>query len=72
MFGDSVAPAGRFARTDAGGIPDLVDSGRTGWLVPVGDDQAMADRAVALLRDADLRRTVCEAAHQHVAAFAWP
>lgn len=58
--------------TDAGGIPDLVDSGRTGWLVPVGDDKAMADRAIALLRDRAARRAMCEAARSHVDAFAWP
>lgn len=58
--------------TDAGGIPDLVDSGRTGWLVPVGDDQAMAERAITLLRDRAGRATLCNAARHHVDAFAWP
>jgi len=58
--------------TDAGGIPDLVDSGRTGWLVPVGDDAAMADRAIALLHDRPARIAMCEAARTHVDAFAWP
>ena len=58
--------------TDAGGIPDLVDDCRTGCLVPVGDDRAMAERAIALLRDADRRRAMCEAARRHVDAFAWP
>ena len=61
-----------FVSTDAGGIPDLVDSGRTGWLVPVGDDTAMAERMIALLNNPAERVRMCEAARQHVAAFAWP
>ena len=58
--------------TDAGGIPDLVDSGKTGWLVPVGDDAAMAERAVQLLLDPASQTRVCDAARSHVDAFAWP
>ena len=58
--------------TDAGGIPDLVDSGRTGCLVSVGDDLAMADHAIALLRDRAARSAICQAARTHVDAFAWP
>ncbi len=58
--------------TDAGGIPDLVESGRTGWLVPVGDDGNMADRVAGLLRNPEQRRTMCEAARMHVDAYAWP
>ena len=61
-----------FVSTNAGGIPDLVDSGRTGWLVPVGDDGAMAERMIALLQDPAGRMRICESARQHVAAFAWP
>ena len=60
-----------FVSTDAGGIPDLVESGRTGWLVPVGDDTAMAERMIALLQDPAGRARLCEAARQHVDAFSW-
>lgn len=55
--------------TDVGGIPDLVDDGRTGWLVPVGDDRAMAERVIGLLRDPVTRASVCDAARSHVGAF---
>jgi glycosyltransferase involved in cell wall biosynthesis len=41
--------------TDVGGIPELVVSGSTGWLTPAGDESAMAEGAIALLRDAVLR-----------------
>lgn len=35
--------------TEVGGVPELVVAGATGWLVPVGDEAAMAQRTLALL-----------------------
>jgi glycosyltransferase involved in cell wall biosynthesis len=37
--------------SDAGGMHDLIDHGRNGCLVPVGDAEALADAALAILRD---------------------
>lgn len=37
--------------TDVGGTRELVDPGRTGWLAPVDDAGALADRVVELLED---------------------
>ncbi|HEX6136691.1 MAG TPA: glycosyltransferase family 4 protein, partial [Casimicrobiaceae bacterium] len=37
--------------TDAGGIPDMVDDGKTALLVPVGDERAMAAAALRVLTD---------------------
>lgn len=42
--------------TDAGGISDAVEDGKTGFLVPRGDSEAMARRLIRLVADADLRR----------------
>ena len=39
----------------AGDIPSLVDDGKTGFVVPRGDDTAFADRMAALITD----RTLC-------------
>ena len=41
--------------TSVGGIPEVIDDGRTGHLVPSGDARAMADRLVGILDD-DARR----------------
>jgi N-acetyl-alpha-D-glucosaminyl L-malate synthase BshA len=42
--------------TRAGGLPEVVLDGETGYLVEVGDTQAMADRAVEILTGDNERR----------------
>jgi len=42
--------------TKVGGLPEMVDHGRTGYLVPPCDERALADAIVRLLRDRELRR----------------
>jgi glycosyltransferase involved in cell wall biosynthesis len=41
--------------TTVGGLPELVDDGLSGYLVPPRDERAIADAVVRLLRDPDLR-----------------
>jgi glycosyltransferase involved in cell wall biosynthesis len=42
--------------TEVGGIPEQVDEARTGFLVPPGDAEALADRTTRVLLDAGLRQ----------------
>jgi glycosyltransferase involved in cell wall biosynthesis len=42
--------------TRHGGIPEIIDDGETGFLVPERDSDALADRLAQLLRDPELRR----------------
>ena len=55
----SVLQAGAVARpvvsTEVGGIPEAVVHGETGFLVPPGDADALAERISALLADSGLR-----------------
>jgi colanic acid/amylovoran biosynthesis glycosyltransferase len=41
--------------TRIAGIPELVEDGKSGYLVPPGDAQSLADRLAQLLADAELR-----------------
>ena len=48
----------------AGGLPEVVDDGETGYLAPVGDVEAMADGAARILRDTGTWRRFSTAARQ--------
>lgn len=47
-----------------GGIPEAVEDGKTGYLVPEHDIDALADRLDRILGDTELRRCMGEAARQ--------
>jgi glycosyltransferase involved in cell wall biosynthesis len=54
------------------GIPEEVIDGSTGYLVDPGDSQGMAERVVALARDAELRRRMGLAGWQRARdCFSW-
>jgi len=52
--------------TAAGGLPEFVEHGRTGWLVPPRDPAALADRVCALLLDPEQRRRMGAAGRARV------
>jgi glycosyltransferase involved in cell wall biosynthesis len=58
---DAMACARAIVATRAGGIPEIVDEGRTGVLVSPRDHKGMAREIVRLLRDEALRRRMGEA-----------
>jgi L-malate glycosyltransferase len=50
--------------SDVGGVPEVVRDGETGFLCAVGDVDAMADRALAILSDPGLHRRMARAARE--------
>src|SRR5262249_18173295 len=52
---DAMACGKPVVATTAGGMPEVVVDGRTGFLVPPRNHEAMADAIVTLLRDESLR-----------------
>jgi L-malate glycosyltransferase len=50
--------------TLVGGVPELIDDGVSGRLLPVGDVEGMAGAAVELLRDSDRYEQMAEAARR--------
>jgi phosphatidylinositol alpha 1,6-mannosyltransferase len=56
----------------AGGLLDLVDSSRTGWLYPPGDLRTLRAHVADLVGDEWKRRAMGTAAHDKVRARTWP
>ncbi len=57
--------------SQVGGLAYLVQDGVTGFTVPVDDPQALADRLMSLLRDAELRSKMGEQAVRYAQGYAW-
>lgn len=65
---DAMASAKAVVATDAGGIPEVVDEGVTGLLVPVQKPAAMAEAILRLLMDQPLREGMGQAGLARVRA----
>ncbi|MCK4732795.1 MAG: glycosyltransferase family 4 protein [Methanophagales archaeon] len=50
--------------TDVGSVPEIVDEGLTGFIVPSKDPEALAEAIVKLLQDEDLRKQMGENAYK--------
>jgi glycosyltransferase involved in cell wall biosynthesis len=55
--------------TGVGGIPELIEHGRTGFLVHPGSPQQLADALVHLLKNQDLARAMGQAGRERVLAY---
>ena len=51
---EAMAAGAPVVATRVGGVPDLVVEGESGYMVPAGDDAALAERLLMLLRDESL------------------
>lgn len=58
--------------TCAGGIPDMLEHGVTGLLVPIGDADAMAAQACRVLEDRSLAARLTSAALAEAERYSWP
>lgn len=58
--------------TDVGGVPYLVEHGKTALLVPPQDPSAMADAILALLNEPARARKISEAGKESVQQYTWP
>ncbi|HUP59867.1 MAG TPA: N-acetyl-alpha-D-glucosaminyl L-malate synthase BshA [Thermoanaerobaculia bacterium] len=61
---EAMASEAAVIATRAGGLPEVVVDGETGFLLPVGDVEAMSERAIELLRDDELRKRMGKRARQ--------
>jgi L-malate glycosyltransferase len=63
---ESMAAGKPVVATPVGGNPELIEDGRTGFLVPVGDADALAARVERLLADAALAKAMGLAARARI------
>jgi len=50
--------------TNVGGIPDIIENGKTGFVVPKRDVEQIADRIIKLLSDEKLYNTISKNAKE--------
>jgi N-acetyl-alpha-D-glucosaminyl L-malate synthase BshA len=55
--------------SDAGGLPEVVKHAETGFLLPVGDIEGMASRAIEILKDDEHHRSLGQAARGRAASL---
>ncbi len=63
---ESLAARRPVVATAVGGVPDVIENGRHGFLVPVGDVAAMVDALERLARDPELRDELGSAGRERV------
>jgi glycosyltransferase involved in cell wall biosynthesis len=63
---ESLAAGRPVVATAVGGVPDVIEDGRHGFLVRVGDIEAMVDALERLARDPELRTRLGEAGRERV------
>jgi phosphatidylinositol alpha 1,6-mannosyltransferase len=69
---EAMASAVPVVAVGSGGLLDLVDSSRTGWLYPPSDLRALRAHVADLAGDESKRRAMGTAAHDAVRARTWP
>jgi glycosyltransferase involved in cell wall biosynthesis len=69
---EAAACAVPIVTTNVGGVPYLVEHGRTAWLVPADSAGEMAEAMRRVLDDAELRQRLCAAASELAASCSWP
>ena len=57
--------------TDVGGVPFLVEDGKTALLVPPRNPERMAEAVLRVLRDESLRNYMVQSGLEHARRFAW-
>jgi glycosyltransferase involved in cell wall biosynthesis len=69
VIAEAMAAGVPVVATRVGGVAHLVDDGRTGFVVEVGDVGALAQRIAALIGDDDTRRAFSSAARSCAQRF---
>ena len=58
--------------TAAGGNREIIDDGKNGFLVPVGDEQVLAEKIGLLFQDESMRNRMAREALKRLKDYSWP
>lgn len=68
---EAMAAARAVVASNRGGLPECIEDGVTGLLVPTGDDQQLADALMVLLREPAKRHEMGARGRERAAMFDW-
>jgi glycosyltransferase involved in cell wall biosynthesis len=68
-FIDASAAKCALIGTNTGGIPEIVEEGKTGFLAPVGNEQKLSEKLLHILNDHELRNNLSESAKEKAETF---
>jgi len=68
---DAMAARVPIVATDVGAVPEVLEGGRAGRMVPYGDPQALADAVRAVRAEPETTARAVEHASQRVRSFTW-
>jgi len=57
--------------TDVGDLPNIVENGSEGLVIPPSNPGALADAAITLLRNEAMMKTMSEKAHEKAQKLSW-
>lgn len=52
--------------SDVGGIPEIIEDGKNGFLIPVGDEEGFKEKLLKLISEGELRKEIGEAARNYI------
>jgi glycosyltransferase involved in cell wall biosynthesis len=68
-FIDASAAKCSLLGTNTGGIPEIIEEGKTGFLAPVGNEQKLSEKLIRIVKDPELRSNLAESAKVKAEAF---
>ncbi|WP_375579202.1 glycosyltransferase [Marivirga tractuosa] len=68
-FIDASAAECALVGTNTGGIPEIIEDGKTGFLATVGNEQELSEKLITILQNQELRHTFAAAAKEKAKAF---